>query len=485
MPLEEQDPVALGKQAVKMGLLTEAQLTEAVDEAGPGDLGELLRYLERKGWMTPWQSGKLLKGEDYGFFLGGYRLLYKVASGSFGRVFRADDPRTGRVVAVKVLRRRWSEDQHLIDLFIREGKVGQTLQHPCIVEVLDINRDPASGQYYIVMEFVEGGNLREILQIRKTLTPAESLRILEDCASGLAYAFARGLTHRDIKLTNILIHSSGSAKLVDFGLAQFFATLAKTEKEKVDRTCDYAGLERATGVKHGDVRSDIFFLGCVFYEMLTGRPPIAMTRDKHARMRRDRFAEIKALDRQEVQAPASIFQLCETMLALNPAQRYQTPAQLLDAIRAARREVEGKAGAAPPARSLFIVERDERLQDHLRDHFRELGYRVLIAADPARALDRFRQQPFDALIVDARTTGEDGRMVYEQVVTEAGRKQIPCAGILMLSQEQQGWAQRVPNGPASAVLIDPPGAAVTLKQLNRTLHELVQAPAGDSARRPS
>ena len=93
----------------------------------------------------------------------------KISSGSFGRVFRADDPRTGRVVAVKVLRRRWSEDQDKIDLFIREGKVGLTLKHPNIVEILAVNQDAATRQYYIVMEFVEGGNLREILQIRKKL----------------------------------------------------------------------------------------------------------------------------------------------------------------------------------------------------------------------------------------------------------------------------------------------------------------------------
>src|SRR5947209_4976075 len=83
-----------------------------------------------------------------------------------GTTMEADDPRSGRVVAVKVLRRRWSEDQQRIDLFVREGKVGMQLKHPNIVEVLAISQDPVTGQYYIVMEFVEGGNLREIMQAR-------------------------------------------------------------------------------------------------------------------------------------------------------------------------------------------------------------------------------------------------------------------------------------------------------------------------------
>src|SRR5262249_54299028 len=150
--------------------------------------------------------------------LGGYRILYKIAAGSFGRVYRADDPRSGRVVAVKVLRRRWSDDTQRIDLFAREARVGLQLKHPNIVEVLATNQDPATKQYYIVMEFVEGWNLREMLETRKTLSVSDSLKLLEDAAAGLAYAHSRGVTHRDIKPTNILVASAGAAKLVDFGL---------------------------------------------------------------------------------------------------------------------------------------------------------------------------------------------------------------------------------------------------------------------------
>ncbi len=115
------------------------------------------------------------------------------------------------------------------------------------------------------------------------------------------------------------------------------------------------------------------------------------------------------------------------------------------------------------------MESDERLQNALREKFKELGFRVLMASDPVRALDRFRQQPFDALIVDAGTTGEDGLHVFEQLRAEAATKSIPLAGIVIFSEEQADWVNRVRPGRHIKALVRP----VTLKQLHRTLTALL------------
>jgi serine/threonine protein kinase len=477
------DAVTVAQQALKLGLLSSEQLQEAWDELGQraGPAEPLLQALERKCYLTPLQSQKLLRGDTTGYFLGGYRLLYRIASGSFGRVYRGDDPRSGRIVAIKVLRHKWSADKHGVELFEREGKLGLSLRHPNIVEILTVNRDPVAGQYYIVMEFVEGGNLREILRIRKKLEAAETVRILEDAASGLAYAFSRGITHRDMKLTNILISSQGVAKLVDFGLAGMEEVVHKEESGQVDRTVDYAGLERASDVPPGDTRSDIFFLGCVAFELLTGRAPLETTRDKRQRMLKERFTAITPMSPEEVKGPPSLFRLVENMMSLDARRRFQTPAQLLEAVREVRRELEPAAGKGRGPRTIFIMERDERLQDVMRDKFKKLGYRVLLAADPSRALDRFHQQPYSALIADVRTVGEDGLRIGEHVLDEAERTGTPCAGVFILSEDQKRWISRIKQRPASAPLLDQQGpqGRVTIKQLHHKLRELLTTALGE------
>lgn len=470
--MQSPDANTLATLARRVNVVTDDQLREALDDLGPAesDGNIFLRILERKGFISSWQSAKLAKLEPDGYILGGYRILYRIAAGSFGRVFRAVDPITGTVVAVKVLRRRCMEDPHKVELFEREGKIGLTLQHPNIVRILAVSKDAATGQHFIVMEFVEGGNLKDFLQIRKKLAAKEAVKILEQCAAGLAYAVTRGLCHRDLKPTNILISSQGQVKLVDFGLAEI-AGGADDDASDVDRTVDYAGLERHTNVKSGDPRSDIYFLGCVFYEMLTGRPPFPLTRDKHARMSKARFINVQPVHPNETDAPPSVIALLDRMMALEPLDRYQTASQMHDAIRRAQVELEGgKADLSEPAgpRTVFVVEANEKLRDTIREKFKEYGYRVLLAHDPARAVQRYKESPYHALIVDAGTAGEDGLVAMRSIVRLAEESGMKLAAVLVLNAEQADWQTDLPRGPRVAGLVRP----ITLKQLHLKLDEL-------------
>lgn len=464
--------------AQKLGLVTSDQVREALELLGTASpsVEATSQQLQRSSAITAWQAGKLVKGETTGYIMGGYKLLYKISSGSFGRVYRAEEPGGGRIVAVKILRRRHSEDKQRIDLFNREGKVGLMLKHPGIVEVLAVNQDKDTGQYYLVMEFVEGGNLREVMKIRKRFSPQEAMKILQDCVEGLTFAYGKGYTHRDIKLTNILISGAGQAKLVDFGLAQYFQADGRDEAdERVERTVDYAGLEKATDVKQGDVRSDIFFLGCVMYEILTGMKPLELARGQRARMQKSRFDALKPLSQGDLPGFPMVVDLVNTMTALLPENRFQTPAQLLEAVKRVRRQIDpalqkvAAAGTgAKVQQTLFIVERDEKLQEVLRAKFRELGYRVLMAIDPDRAVERFRQTPFEAAIIDAGTVGESSLQQTRSLLQDAARTHKRLGIAVILSEEQAPFASAFEKDPNVKTLVRP----VTLKQLTAVVQSL-------------
>jgi serine/threonine protein kinase len=471
------DTASIAQIVRQSGLVSDEQLRDCWDELDSGvhDGAALLKLLERKGYVTPWQSSKVLKGDTEGYFLGGYRVLYKIASGSFGRVFRAEEPGTGNVVAVKVLRRRWTEDPHKVELFKREGQMGMAMRHPNIVTILDVNTDRVTGQHFIVMEFVEGGNLRDFLGIRKKLEAKEAVRLLEECSAALAYAYSRNMTHRDLKLTNVLISTQGSAKLVDFGLAELAAAGPGEERDiEVDRTVDYAGLERATGSKRGDVRSDVFFMGCVFYEMLCGHAPLVHTRDHVARMHKHRFENIPPISSYGVDLPQPVQALLDKMTAFEPVLRFQSPTQLHEAVRRVQGEMEGAPSVrmAPTGpRSIFIVEKHTKLQDRLRDWFSSKGFRVLISQDPQRALNRYEELPYHALIVDARAAGEQGIRTFNRIMEEADSLDLTMAGVVILSEDQTDMASMVHEKPGAAVLVNPNG----VPELSDKLLELMEA----------
>jgi serine/threonine protein kinase len=480
------DASGIAQLALRLGLVTDDQVRECLgeleDKKSPAT--DMLRLMERKKYLTPWQAHKLLKGDLDGYFLGGYRILYKIASGSFGRVYRGDDPRTGQVVAIKVLRNKWTMDKQKVDLFMREGKLGLAIRHPNIVPVLAVNQDTKTGQYFIVMDFIEGGNLRDLLHSRKKIGPEEALRIIDECAQGLAYSFTRGLTHRDIKPTNILITvPTGQAKLVDFGLAEISQGSAvhlqrqdeRDEDVAVDRTVDYAGLEKATNQKPGDVRSDIYFLGCVLHECLTGLPLMPVTRDRNARMQARRYMEVEETLRKNGPGrglSADLMRLMGKMVAFDPLQRFQTPAQLVEAIQACRAELTaGSYQARQPTgpKTLFVVEQNQKLQDTFRERFREQGYRVMLTIDPGQAVRRYQQQAYHALIVDARTVGKEGVAAFNDVLRAADEAGLQVGVILLLAEEQAAWERDARQHGSGAVLIDP---GISMKKLFRTLRKL-------------
>lgn len=481
--MPEMSAETFAERAHDVGLLNDWELRQVWSEIGRKSvsLQELIQFLVRREYLTNYQVEKLLNGDRDGFFYGPYKVLYLVGAGTFARVFRAvhkEDKRN--VVALKVLRKRYSDNPQCFQQFIREGRLGMALKHPNIVPVYDVYS--YNNTHFLVMEFVEGQNLREFVKVRKKLDPIVATRIMVDVMSGLDYAFRQGSTHRDLKLSNVLISSDGTAKLVDFGLAAVdeFLEAALPEVPPNARAIDYAALERATGVPRNDPRSDIYFAGCMYYHMLTGDPPLSETKDRMKRLSRSRFYEVIPIQEREPSVPKIVAGIINKAMALDASARYQTPADMLFDLKvAAKRLAQGEsdaeiaAGKRPEGASatatVLVVEPNVEMQNVLRDGLKKLGYRVLIISNPQRALERIKDETegIDCVIINATDLGDDAVTAFNQIGDDPRTHLIPA--ILLLDEPQREMIAMTNRADHRRVVVLP----ITMKQLRGLVSELV------------
>jgi eukaryotic-like serine/threonine-protein kinase len=442
----------LAQRAFDLDLLSEQQLRDVWAELGRRDVpvDEMRQLLMRRELLTGLQIKRLLRGERSGYFYGDYKVAYVIGSGTFARVYRGVHRQTGQIVGVKVLRRRFSEDEHQRVQFLREGEVGRTLRHPNIVPIYEVCSQKDS--HFLILEFVEGRTLREFLYIRKKFDPAEATKLLTGVAAGLDYAFNRGITHRDLKTSNILVSSQRQPKLVDFGLAAADPALNDELLTKIvnPRTIDYAGLERATGVRKDDTRSDIYFLGCIYYHMLAGVPPMTETRDRLLRLSRSRFTDVKPIREVAPWVPQFVANVVNKAMELNPKLRYQSPGEMLADLRTIARYLEdGRVDEIEdeirplligdrPA-TVMLVESDTKRQDLLREALRKTGYRVLVTDDPARVVTWFEEQPdvADSVIFSAAELGDAALTSFRRFSSAAATRQVPV--LLLLGPQHKKW----------------------------------------------
>ena len=200
-----------------------------------------------------------------------YRIDALVARSGMASIFRGTDLRDGRAVAIKLPHEQMEADPILFDRFEREGEIGKKLDHPGVVKVL--NGEERSRRY-MVLEWVDGRLLRQILNEQKKLSPERAIRITLALCNGLDYIHSHGVVHRDLKPENIMVGPDDSVKLIDFGIAANAGSRRLTFAKLTEAmgTPDYISPEQVKG-KRGDARSDIYSLGIMFYEMLTGKVP--------------------------------------------------------------------------------------------------------------------------------------------------------------------------------------------------------------------
>jgi eukaryotic-like serine/threonine-protein kinase len=264
---------------------------------------------------------------------GRYVLGETIGSGGMAEVYLARDEVLGRDVALKVLRGQYANDEEFVERFRREARNAAALNHPSIVQVYDQGHTQ-DGAHYIAMEYVPGGTLAQRIKAAGPLDPGEAVGVASRVAEALAVAHARGIIHRDIKPQNVLLTTSGDAKVTDFGIARAASAKTITETSLIMGTAAYMSPEQVRGERVGPA-SDLYSLGAVLYEMLTGEPPYSADNPVATAMKHLDEPPRHPRDANPA-VPQDLDALTAKLLAKRPEDRYASAADLAEDLRRAR-----------------------------------------------------------------------------------------------------------------------------------------------------
>jgi serine/threonine protein kinase len=325
------------------GLPEEKRTPDAVDR-------RLARQAVNAGFVSVWQAQQLMTGRASGFKIEDrYVLVDLIGQGGMGRVYLAKDTRLGRQVALKVLSTSRMANPRAIARFQREGKVGAQLQHENLVRIYD--EGESSNIRYLVMEFIEGKNVAQIINEQGPIPWPAASRLVRQVALGLEHAHLKGLIHRDVNPSNILVTRDGTAKLTDLGLAIDLADESTVTRDGATvGTFDYISPEQAKHSRDVDTRADIYSLGCTLYHMLSGRVPFP-TPSLPEKLYAHQLQDAEPLTTINPAIPEGLSKVVQTMMAKRVEDRYTTPLAVAQALEPfvdeTARIFSGAVGARP------------------------------------------------------------------------------------------------------------------------------------------
>lgn len=323
----------------KSGVVEENRLTAWLDKARgeglyPAEPQKLAETMLRQGLLTDFQAEQLLQGKWRRFSIGKYKVLERLGAGGMGSVFLCEHKLMRRRVAVKVLPTGPAQDASALERFQREAQVIASLDHPNIVRAYDIDQD--EDLHYLVMEYVDGASLQDLIRRAGPLSPVRAAHYIRQAAIGLQHAHeTKNIVHRDIKPGNVLVDRLGTVKILDMGLARFFHddkdNITQKYDESVLGTADYLAPEQALDSHAVDIRADIYSLGATMYYCLTGKTPFP-DGSVAQKLIWQQTRQPKSVTSFRSDVPAELLAVMDKMMAKDPAQRYQRPDEVAAAL---------------------------------------------------------------------------------------------------------------------------------------------------------
>lgn len=351
----------LGRLVVEQGFATASEVEEILrkrrlaEEAKSDSLAQELVHGE---FITRRQLERLrtqVEAERSGEQLPGYQVIEKLGAGAMAVVYKAKQLSLDRMVAIKVLPRKFSSNKQFIERFYAEGRAAAQLNHPNVVAAYDVAQ--AGEFHYFVMEYVEGKTVHDYIVENKRFKESEALEIVLQVADALQHAHERGLIHRDVKPKNIMITPSGVTKLADLGLARALddKEAALAEKGKAFGTPYYIAPEQIRGEVNIGPQADIYSLGATFYHMVTGTVPFNGKNPTEV-MQKHLKNPLVPPDHVNSRLSAGVSEVIEMMMAKSRKQRYRNVNELLTDLRAVKKGEDPPLAHKESASTAYMAE---------------------------------------------------------------------------------------------------------------------------------
>jgi serine/threonine protein kinase len=316
----------------------------------------LAKELLQRGWLSPYQVNQVFQGRGGDLVLGSYVLLERLGEGGMGQIYKARHRRLGRIVALKLIRKERLSNPAAVSRFHREILAAAQLDHPNIVLAYDA--DAVDGVHFYTMEYVEGSTFKRLICTSGPFLVPLACEAIRQAALGLQHAFARGLVHRDVNPSNLMLtwvsQPTGSlahagkegqtralwgshtplVKILDVGLARIHLpgdearpSGSTTQMGMLMGTPDFIAPEQARDPRQADTRADIYSLGCTFYYILAGALPFPGG-TKMEKVIRHQLEQPRPLEQLRPETPVEVLRIVRKMMAKRPEERYQTPGEV-------------------------------------------------------------------------------------------------------------------------------------------------------------
>jgi len=485
----------------RAGLLTPSQVGEVGRwaKAAAADPTAVAREVNRRGWLTPFQLKEVYRGRGRDLFVGKYVLLDLLGEGGMGRVYRARDTKLDRILALKVIRKEKLTNPLAVRRFNNEIRAVAALSHPNVVLAFDAGEE--DGSHFCAMELVEGTDLTQVVRARGPLPVPEACEYVRQAALGLQHAFERGLVHRDVKPSNLMVTPGGQVKVLDLGLAMLNEPGTGEGENRLTQvgfvigTPDFLAPEQARDAQGVDIRADVYALGATLFFLLAGRVPYGGTTSTE-KLIRHATEPPPSLARHRPGAPPHLDAVIQWMMAKRPEDRPQTPAQAAAALQPFCPPGSGAIPvpypAAPPATGLAPPPPDA--------HRSSMVFRLPASQSPARGRAGGRAGPGGRAVVAAVAgvvaVGVIGALLYGLstsplppppeafAVEKLGLKMVRLDGGTFVMGSPDDEPGRIPEeGPAGEVTVTGPFYLAATEVTNAQFAQVTGASPAVSAAR--